>query len=151
MCTVRLLNLSSSPFHGYRAQLNPHWFHCRDGRECVANLSARLSCQKPRQWCTFLFAGHYSSCCHTPCTKTYTDNGNLISTIIQAGGPKFSTPARLSSPWLTIFDFTINNCWRADMMGHHNWLLKVLETTKLKHQQSACGSYQSLCHHRKPQ
>lgn len=26
MCKVRLLDLSSSPFHGYRAKLNPHWF-----------------------------------------------------------------------------------------------------------------------------
>lgn len=124
MCTVRLLNLSGSAFHGYRAQLNPHWFQSvvmvANVLQSSVHVYHRRSCQQPRQWCTFLFAGHYCSCCHTPSTKTYTDNGNLISTIIQAGGPKFSTPARLSSPRLAIFDFSTNNCWRADMMGHHN-------------------------------
>lgn len=52
--------------------------------------------------------------------NTHTDNGNLILTISQAGGPKFSTLTRLSSPPLAIFGFTINDGSRTDMMGHHN-------------------------------
>lgn len=124
----------NTPLHGYRPQLNTHctaicgpnitiwktiswWLRIYCKHRCTFNITVAVN--SPSMFDIFIRRPLFQLLSHA-IHKTHTDNGNLISTIIQAGGPKISTPARFSSSPLAIFDFTINNYLRRDMMGHHN-------------------------------